>query len=143
MEPSHDHTVDSMGKPKAMSFFSLRKLKGTQPTKTPAVWLAYLEEEATDNEKGGESEGPDGLDGMTEEFMVHLTRAVKDVHQEEKCCYHCSSPDHFIRDCPLVKSARKELNLNHKEGMALKKGAQTPLGKVTPLKAPKNWTPKV
>ena len=55
--------------------------------------------------------------------MVHLARAMKDAQQDEKCCYHCSSPDHFIRDCLLVKSARKELNLNHKEKMALKKGA--------------------
>ena len=113
MEPSHGHTADSTGRPKAMSFFPLRKLQRTQPTKTPAVWLAHLEEEAADDEEGSESEDPDGLDGITEEFMVCLTRAVKDAQQEEKCCYHCSSPDHFIRDCPLVKSARKEPNLNH------------------------------
>ena len=34
----------------------------------------------------------------------------------------------------MVKSARKELNLNHKEGVALKKGAWTPLGKATAQK---------
>ena len=33
MEPSHDHTADSLAKPKAMSFFPLRKLKGTQSLK--------------------------------------------------------------------------------------------------------------
>ena len=136
MEPSHGHTADSMSKPKSMSFIPLRKLKGMQPTKTPAVQVAHLEEEATDDEEGTDSEEPDGLDGMTEEFMVHLARAVKDAQQEEKCCYHCSSLDHFIRDCPLVKSAKEELNLNHKEGAALKKGAQTPLGKVTLPKVP-------
>ena len=37
MEPSCGHTVGSLAKPKVMSFFPLRKLKGTQPTKTPAV----------------------------------------------------------------------------------------------------------
>ena len=79
MEPSHGHTADSMGKPKVTSFFPLRKLKGTQFTKTPAVWLAHLEEEATDDEEDAESEDPDGLDGMTEEFMVHLARAVKEA----------------------------------------------------------------
>ena len=103
MEPSHGHTADSPAKPKVMSFFPLRNLKGTQPTKTPAVWLAHLEEEATGNEEGADSEDPDGLDGATEEFMVHLARAVKDAQQEGKCCYHCSCPDYFIRDCPLVK----------------------------------------
>ena len=110
MDPSCGHTADNMGKPKVMSFFPLRKLKGTQTTKTPAVQLAHLEEEATDDEEGAESEDPDGIDGVTEEFMVCLTRGVKDVQQEEKHCYHCSSPDHFIRYCPLVKSARKEPN---------------------------------
>ena len=90
-------------------------MKGTQPTKTPAVCLAHLEEEAVDDEESTESEDSDGLDGMTEEFMVHLARTVKDAQQEERCCYHCNSLDHFIRDCPLVKSARKELNLNYKE----------------------------
>ena len=52
-----------MGKPKVTSFFPLRKLKETQPTKTPAVQLTHLEEEATDDEEGAESEDPDGLDG--------------------------------------------------------------------------------
>ena len=103
MEPPCGHTVGSPTKPKATSFFPLRKLKGTQPAKTPAVWLAHLEEEASDYEEGTDSEDPDGLDGMTEEFMVCLARAVKDAQQDKKCCYHCSSPDHFIRDCLLVQ----------------------------------------
>ena len=63
MGPSCGHTADSMGKPKVMSFFPLRKLRGTQPTKTPAVQLTHLEEETTDDEEGTESEDPDGLDG--------------------------------------------------------------------------------
>ena len=57
----------------------LRKLKQTQPTKTHAVWLAHLEEEATDDEEGADSKDPDGLGGMTKEFMVYLARAVKDA----------------------------------------------------------------
>ena len=75
--------------------------------------------------------------------MVHLARAVKDAQQDEKHCYHCSSPDHFIRDCPQVKLARKEPNLNCKEGMALKKGAQTTIGKATLPKVLQDGTPKV
>ena len=142
MEPSHGQTADGLAKPKVTSFFPLRKLKGTQPTKTHAVQLAHLEEETADDEEGTDSEDPDGLDGMAKEFMVCLARAAKHAQQDEKCCYHCSSPDHFIRDCPLVKSARKELNLNCKEGTAPKKGAWTPLGKVTPLKVPQDGMPK-
>ena len=64
MEPSHGHTADSMGKPKLTSFFPLRKLKGTLPTKTPAMWL-----EATDDEEGTDSMDPDDLNGVTEEFI--------------------------------------------------------------------------
>ena len=138
MEPSHGHTAGSLTKPKVIIFFPLRKLKGTQSTKTPAVWLAHLEEEAPDDEEGTDSEDPDGLDAMTEVFMLCLARAVKDVQQDKKCCYHCSSPDHFIRDCPLVKLARREPNLNHKEGMVPEKGAKTPLGKATLPKAPQD-----
>ena len=105
MEPFHGHTVGSLAKPKAMRFFPLRKLKGTQPTKTPVVQLADLEEEAPDDEEGTDSEDPDGLDSVIEEFMVCLARTVKDAQQDEKCCYHYSRPGHFIRDCPLVKLA--------------------------------------
>ena len=101
-----------------------------------------MEEEATDDEEGTDWEDSDGLGGMTEEFMVCLARAVKDAQQDKKCCYHCISPDHFIRDCPLVKSVRKEPNLNHSGGMVPKKGAQTPLGKVTLRKAPQDGMPK-
>ena len=59
--------------------------------------------------------------------MVWLARAVKDTQMDEKCCYHCSSPEHFIRNCPLMKAARDKKQLNGKEGMAMVKGAQTPL----------------
>ena len=142
VESSHGHTVGSLAKPKMMSFFSLRKLKGTQPTKPPMVWLAHLEEEAPDDKDGTDSKDPDGLDDMTKEVMVHLARAVKDAQQDKKCCYHCSSQDHFIRDCLLVKSARKEPNLNCKEGTVLKNGVQTPLEKATPPKAPQDGMPK-
>ena len=92
MEPSHSQTVNNTSKPKLTSFFPLQKLKGTQPTRTPTVWVAHLEEEGTDKEGGAESEDPNGIKGVTKEFIVHITRAVKDAQQEEKCCYHCSSP---------------------------------------------------
>ena len=42
-----------------------------------------------------------------------------------------------------MKSAGKELNLNHKEGMVSKKGTQIPLGKVTLLKETQDGIPKV
>ena len=112
MDPSHSQTADSTSKSKVMSFFPLQKLKGTQPTKTPAVWVAHLEEESANKEEGTESEDPNGIKGVTKEFIVCLARAVKDAQQEEKHCYHCSSPEHFIQDCPLVKASRMDLHLN-------------------------------
>ena len=96
MDPSHSQTAASTSKPKAMSFFSLQKLKGTQPAKTPAVWVVHLEKESADKEEGAESEDPDGIKGITDEFIVCLVRAVKDGQKEDKYCYHCSSPEHFI-----------------------------------------------
>ena len=91
IEPSHSQTTDKTNKPKATSFFPLWKLKGTQPTKTPALRVAHLEEEGSDKELAAENEDPNGMDGVTEEFIVHLARAVKDAQQDEKHCYHCSS----------------------------------------------------
>ena len=105
--------------------------------------MAHLEEESTDKEEGTEGEDPDGIEGITEEFIMCLARAVKDTQQEEKQCYHCNSPEHFICDCPLVKASRMNLHLNQKEGMGPKKGAQAPQGKATMLKAPQDGMPKV
>ena len=76
MEPSCSQTTNKPSKPKMMSFFPLQKLKGTQPTKTPIVRAVHLEEEGSDKEMGAKSENPEGLDGVTEEFIICLARAV-------------------------------------------------------------------
>ena len=111
----------------ATSFFPLWKPKGNQPTsKTPAVHLAHLEEEDARRDKDEESNNPDRMEGVTKEVMVHLARAVKDTQVEEKCCYHCSSPEHFIHNCLLIKTLRENTQLNGKEGTAMKKAAHTP-----------------
>ena len=104
--------------------------------------MAHLEEESTNKEEGIESEDPNGIEGVTKEFIVHLAGAVKEAQQEEKCCYHCSSPEHFIRDCLLVKASRTDPHLKCKEGMAPKKGVWAPPGKVTMPKVPQDGTPK-
>ena len=38
--------------------------------------------------------------------MVWLARAVKDAQTDEKHCYHCSSSEHFICNCLLMKTTR-------------------------------------
>ena len=46
-------------------------LQDSQPTiRTPAVQVAHLEEESTDKEECADSEDPDGIEGVTEEFIV-------------------------------------------------------------------------
>ena len=58
METSHSQTEATPNRPKAMSFFPLRKLKGSQPTKTPTVWVAHLEDEGADKEEYTDSKDP-------------------------------------------------------------------------------------
>ena len=94
----------------------------------------HLEEEGTGRDEDKGSDDPDGINGITEEFMVHLARAVMDAQTEEKHCYHCCSLEHFIHSCPFVKTLRENPQLNGKEGMTLKKGAQTPLTTATTSK---------
>ena len=116
--------ADGPSKPRTTSFFPLRKLKGSQPfPKKPPVWLAQHEEEDADDCEDLESDNPNEIEGITEEFMVRLARAVKDTQRDEKCCYHCSSPEHFICNCPLMKVARDKKQLNRKEETVAKKGA--------------------
>ena len=143
MEPSHSQTTDKPSKSKVTSFFPLQKLKGTQPTKTQAIRAVHLEEEGSKVEAGAISEDPDRIEGVTEEFIVCLVRAVQETQEDEKQCYHCSSTEHFICKCLLVKASRSATHLNWKEGMALEKGAWTPQVKVTKPKTPQEATPKV
>ena len=95
-----------------------------------------MEEEDTNDWEELESDNPDGIKGVTEEFMVRLARAVKDTQTDERCCYHCSSPEHFIRNCPLMKTARDKKQLNGKEGTVMAKGAWTPPKAVNAIKSP-------
>ena len=117
--------MDNSTKPKTTSFFPLKKLRGNQPvSKMAAVHLAHLEEESIERDEEVEIEDPDSIKEVTEEFMVYLAQAVKDVQVEKKHCYHCSSPEHFIHNFPLVRTSRENMQLNCKEGTTLRKGDQ-------------------
>ena len=116
-QSSRIQTADGPSKPRAISFFPLRKPKGNQLlSKKAAICLAQLEEEDADDGEDLESEDPGGIEGVMEEFMVQLARSVKDAQADEKCCYHCSSLEHFICNCPLMKTTRDKKQLNRKEG---------------------------
>ena len=130
-------TADDSSKPRTTSFFPLRKLKGNQPpSRKPAIHVAELEEEDADGGKGPESDDPNGLEGVMEEFMVQLATAVKDAQMDEKHCYYCSSLEHFILNCPLMKNTRDKKQLNRKEGTAMVKGAHAPPATADTIKSP-------
>ena len=134
--------IDNTAKSKTTSFFPLQKLKGNQPvSKMAAVCQKHLKEESTEREEEEEIEDSDSIDGVMEEFMVCLAWVVK-YAQVEKCCYHCSSPKHFICDCPLLKACRENMQLNCKEEIASRKEAQTPQMKATMPKNPQEEVPK-
>ena len=98
--------------------------------------FTQLEEEDADDSEDPESDDHGGIKGVMEEFMVQLARAVKDAQADEKCCYHCSSPEHFICNCPLTKTTRDKKQLNRKEGTVIMKGAHTPLTTMNATKSP-------
>ena len=143
-QSSRTQTADGLPNQGLLASSPLRKLKGNQPLlKKPAVCLAHLEEEDVDDGKDPESDDPGGIEGVMEEFMVWLAKAVKDTQADEKCCYHCSSPEHFFCNCLIVKTSRDKKQLNGKEGMASMKGAQTPLTTMSAMKGPQMETPEV
>ena len=132
---SRFQTANGLSKPRTTSFFPLRKLKGNQsPSKKPAIHLAQLEEEDADNGDNLECDDPNGLEGVMEEFMVRLARAFKDAQMDEKCCYHCSRPEHFIHNCLLMKTTVDKKQLNGKEGMVMLKGSHVPLATANAIK---------
>ena len=98
--------------------------------------LAHLEEEDADDGEDPESDYPGEIEGVMEEFMVQLARVLKAAQTDEKCCYHCSSPEHFIHNCLLMKTARDKKQLNGKEGMAMMKGAWAPPTTTNAAKSP-------
>ena len=112
METPCSLATASTSKPKATSLSPLQKLKDSQPAITPSVQVAHLEEKSTKEEEGINSEDPDGMEGITEEFIVCLARAVKDAQQVEKHCYHCDSPDHFIHNCPWLVETKADVPFN-------------------------------
>ena len=86
----------------------------------------HIEKKDTGDDENPEGDDPDGIEGVTEEFMVCLARAVKDAQADEKCCYHCSSPEHFICNCMLVKTSRDKKQLKWEGGDGINGGTPDP-----------------
>ena len=79
METSWNMATASTNKLKVTSSFLLWKLKGSQLAIAPSTWVACLEEKSTNEEEVTDGDNPDGIKGVTEEFIVHLARAVKEA----------------------------------------------------------------
>ena len=122
METYQSSATPRTSKLRTTSFFPLWKLKGSQLAITPSAQIMHLEEKSTNEEEGINGEDPDGIEGVTEEFIVCLARAVKDTQQMGKHCYHCDSPDHFIYDSPQLAEMKADVLLNQKEGIVPRKG---------------------
>ena len=136
-------TTDNTPKTAATSFLPLQKLKGNQcAPKAPIVQWHTWKKKALEEMRMKGVKIPMELRGVTEEFMAHLVRAVKDTQTEEKHCYHCSSMEHFIDNCLLMKTLRENTQLNCKEGMASRKRAWSPQIKLTMPKNPQEEVPK-
>ena len=88
--------------------------------------LAHLEEGDTSDDDNPESGDSSRIEEVTEEFMVHLARAVKDAQADEKYCYHCSSPEHFICNCLLVKTSRDKKTVKWEGEDGIDKGSPDP-----------------
>ena len=109
------------------SFFPLWKLKGTQPAlKMPAMHLVHLEEESAKKDKEVESEDPDGMNGVMEESMVCLVRAVKDAQVGEKHCYHCRHFGTLHPWLPFSKDIESEYAFKLQGGDSAKEGSLGP-----------------
>ena len=41
------------------------------------------------------------------ELMIRMARAIQVDEQQQKCCFVCQSPDHFVRNCSQAKKCMK------------------------------------
>ena len=143
METSQSLALASMSKPKVTSFFPLWKLKGSQLTISPSSKGGTLKEKSANEEEGVDSEDPDDIKGVTEKFIAHLARTVKDTQQMEKHCYHCDSPDHFIHDCPQLAETKADCTFKLERGDSTEEGRPNPSRKDGHTKgAPEHGMPK-
>ena len=138
-----NQSTDNTAKPRTTSFFPFQKFKGTEPAlKTPNMCLVHLDEESAEKDEEVESEDPKWYQWGFERVHGAPGKGCEGCPSKEKCCYHCSSLEHFICDYPLVKSLRVNMYLNCKEWMALRKGTQTPQIKVIMPKPSRSRPPR-
>ena len=79
-------------------------------------------------------EANDGEWGLT----IRMVRAIQVDEQQQKRCFVCQSPDHFVRNCPQVKNVRRPLQLRGppKTTAAAKAKVQAQASPPAPLASP-------
>ena len=141
---SRIQVAGGLSRPGTAGFFPLGKLKGNQPfSKRPTIWLVQLEEEDSDNGVDPESDDPDGIEGVVEEFMVWLAGAVGDAQTDGGHCCHCSIPECFVCGCLLVRTAGDGRQLDGREGAVMMKGAWAPPTMLTTVGSPQKEAQEV
>ena len=80
------------------------------------------------------SEANDGECWLT----IRMARAIQVVEQQQKCCFVCQSPDHFVRNCPQAKNVQRPLQLRGppKTTVATKAKVQAQASLPAPLASP-------
>ena len=71
-------------------------------------------------------------------LMIRMARAIQVDEQQQKCCFVCQSPDHFVRNCPQAKNVQRPLQLRGppKTTAAAKAKVQAQTSPPTPLASP-------
>ena len=97
---------------KVMSFFPLQKLKGTQPTKIPCCKGGAFGRRWQFQRKGQvlKSEDPDGINGMTEEFIVHLAQSSeRGLNRMRNAVLPLQQPRTFYPQVPIGEGIQDQL----------------------------------
>ena len=71
-------------------------------------------------------------------LTIRMARAIQVDEQQQKCCFVCQSPDHFVRNCPQAKNVRRPLQLRGppKTTAAAKAKVQAQTSLPAPLASP-------
>ena len=120
----YSQVITNTAKPIATSFFPLQKLKGARQYLKQLLHAEYTWKKKVLRERRKIKLRTLTVSmGLWEESMVHLACAVNDAQVEEKCCYYCSSLEHFILDCPLVRNSKENTQLKLQGGDSIEEGS--------------------
>ena len=104
----------------------MRKLKGAQPNKTPAVQLAHLGEEGPDDEEGTDCKDPDGLDGVIEGIHGAPCQSHETCSARQEVLLLLQQPRPFHQGLPVGEISQKRTKFKLQRGGIAKEGSPDP-----------------